>query len=539
MQKNSLSYRDTNYFTPLVTDYLDQKENVKQFYELFPTLENFGRQIISKKDNYSSNSGSEKRDVLVKILKGQNRDLKVSEATKKNIDLLQADTTFTVTTGHQLNLFTGPLYFLYKIVTAINLAADLKKEYPEYNFVPVYWMATEDHDFEEISFFHLHGKKFQWNPPLSNKSGGPVGELPTEGLKDVFELFSAEIGNSKNAQQLKEWFKNAYLKHDNLADATRYLANELFGEYGLVILDAHEPDLKKHYIPFIKEELFKQDYSDKVITRSEALENEGYKVQVNPREINLFYINEGLRERIIEKDGKFFVHEKQISWTPEELEDLINSHPERFSPNVLLRPLYEEVILPNLCYIGGGGELAYWFQLKQLFEGAGVTFPILLLRNSALLQTEKQDQKRQKLNISLPELFLKSHELINRKVRRISNIDIDFSSQKEHLVEQFRKMYELAELTDRSFLNAVKAQEVKQLKGLDRLEKRLLKAQKRKLSDEVSRIAALQNELFPGKGLQERHHNFSEFYLEYGDRLIPALLENLRPLELKFDILSL
>ncbi|WP_324721883.1 bacillithiol biosynthesis cysteine-adding enzyme BshC [Salinimicrobium sp. HB62] len=539
MQKNSLSYRETNYFTPLVTDYLDQKENVKQFYELFPSLNNFGKQILSKKENYNSNDGREKRSTLVEVLKKQYRHLKVSEATSGNIDLLQEETTFTITTGHQLNLFTGPLYFLYKIVTAINLAADLKKAYPEYNFVPVYWMATEDHDFEEISFFHLHGKKFQWNPPKSDKSGGPVGELPTDGLEDVFELFSAEIGNSKNAEQLKEWFKKAYLEHDNLADATRYLANELFGEQGLVILDAHEPDLKRHFIPYIKAELFKPDFQNAVITQSEALEKEGYKVQVNPREINLFYMTEGLRERIVERGGKFFVHDKEISWTREEIEDLVENHPERFSPNVLLRPLYEEVILPNLCYIGGGGEIAYWFQLKELFKEAGVSFPIVLLRNSALLQTVKQDQKRQKLNISLPELFLKSHELINRKVRRISNIDIDFSPQKEHLVQQFQDLYKLAEETDKSFLNAVKAQEVKQLKGLDHLEKRLLRAQKRKLGDEVFRIAALQNELFPGKGLQERHHNFSEFYLEYGDRLIPTLLENLRPLELKFDILSL
>ncbi|MCC8360459.1 bacillithiol biosynthesis cysteine-adding enzyme BshC [Salinimicrobium sediminilitoris] len=539
MQKHSLSYRDTNFFTPLVNDYLDQKENVQQFYGLFPTLENFGKQILSKKDNYDNNGGNEKRAALVKILKEQYQNLELTEATAGNIELLNDSTTFTVTTGHQLNLFTGPLYFLYKIVTAINLAADLKKEYPDYNFVPVYWMATEDHDFEEISFFHLHGKKFQWNPPQTKKSGGPVGELPTEGLNDVFELFSAEIGNSKNAQQLKEWFQKAYLEHDNLADATRYLANELFKEQGLVILDAHQPGLKKFYSPYIEQELFEQVSFKTAQQKTEALEKEGYGVQVNPREINLFYLKEGLRERIIEKDGKFFVHEQEITWSREELQELIKEHPERFSPNVLLRPLYEEVILPNLCYIGGGGELAYWFQLKELFEKTDVTFPILLLRNSALLQTEKQDQKRQKLNITLPELFLKSHELINRKVRQISNIDIDFSLQKEHLVQQFQGMYELAEKTDKTFINAVKAQEVKQLKGLDHLEKRLLKAQKRKLEDEVSRIAALQQDLFPGQGLQERHHNFSEFYLEYGDTLIPNLLQSLRPLELKFDILSL
>ncbi|MDX1754237.1 MAG: bacillithiol biosynthesis cysteine-adding enzyme BshC [Salinimicrobium sediminis] len=539
MHKNSLAYRDTNYFTALVTDYLDQKENVQQFYGLFPTLDNFQEQIAIKKENYDAAGGTEKREVLTGILKEQYRNIKISEATASNFDLLKEETTFTVTTGHQLNLFTGPLYFLYKIVSAINLARDLKKAYPQYNFVPVYWMATEDHDFEEISFFYLHGKKFQWNPPKSEKTGGPVGELPTTGLNDVFELFSAEIGNTKNAGQLKQWFKKAYLEHDNLADATRYLANELFGEQGLVIMDAHHAELKRFYIPQMKKELLDQVSFKAVQKKSETLEQEGYNVQVNTREINLFYMQKGLRERIIEKNGKFFVHENEISWSREELLELLENHPERFSPNVLLRPLYEEVILPNLCYIGGGGELAYWLELKGLFEAVNITFPVLLLRNSVLLQTEKQDQKRQKLNISLPELFLKRHELINRKVRKISNIDIDFSPQKEHLVEQFRGMYELAAQTDKTFLNAVKAQEVKQLKGLDHLEKRLLKAQKRKLEDEVSRIADLQNELFPNGGLQERHHNFSEFYLEYGEDLIPALLNNLEPLELKFDILSL
>jgi bacillithiol biosynthesis cysteine-adding enzyme BshC len=261
-------------------------------------------------------------------------------------------------------------------------------------------------------------------------------------------------------------------------------------------------------------------------------------VQVNPREINLFYLANGLRERIIEQEGRYLVKTTEISWSHDEILRELLEYPELFSPNVVLRPLYEEVILPNLCYIGGGGELAYWFELKEFFEAVKVPFPILLLRNSALIETERQNQKRQKLDISQADLFLKQHELINRKVRKISNIDIDFSPQKEHLVQQFQNMYRLAEQTDRTFLNAVKAEEVKQLKGLDHLEKRLLKAQKRKLKDEVARIATLQNELFPNKSLQERQTNFSEMYLEYGEDLIPALIENLKPLELKFKIIT-
>lgn len=538
MPKHSLSYRETNYFSALVTDYLAKKENVSQFYHRFPSLENFQAQIEEKKNSYNT-SGGENRNILARVLAEQYKNVSTSDATQKNIELLKEENTFTVTTGHQLNLFTGPLYFLYKIVTAINLASELKEKYPENNFVPVYWMATEDHDFEEISFFHLHGKKFQWNPPISKEQGGAVGELPTKGLEDVFALFSAEIGNSPNAKQLKEWFQKAYLDHDTLADATLFLANELFREYGLVILDANKKELKQLFLPYMKQELLEKTSFEATLPKVEELEKQGFYAQVNPREINLFYLDKGLRERIIEKDGEYFVHEMKISWSKDELLELLEKEPQKFSPNVIMRPLYQEVVLPNLCYIGGGGELAYWFELKEYFEKVKVPFPILLLRNSALLQTEKQDQKRQRLNISLAELFLKNHELINRKVRQISNIDIDFTPQKEHLVQQFQHMYELADQTDKSFLGAVKAQEVKQLKGLENLESRLLKAQKRKLEDEVSRIAELQNELFPNKSLQERHANFSEFYLEYGEGLIPALIKNLKPLELKFDILSL
>ncbi|UJH92372.1 bacillithiol biosynthesis cysteine-adding enzyme BshC [Antarcticibacterium sp. 1MA-6-2] len=534
MPADCLSYKETNYFTSLILDYLDQKDELKEFYSRFPTLENFEEQFREKKEFFTA----EKRKVLVQELKQQYSKLDIPEAVSTNIEVLLKDSAFTVTTGHQLNLFTGPLYFLYKIVSTINLASALNKEYPDNQFVPIYWMATEDHDFEEINFFNLKGKKFKWNSTQAGAGSDAVGNLNTEGLEEVFQLFSAEIGGGKTAEFLKELFRKAYLEHSNLTEATRFLANELFKEYGLVILDGDSKALKKEFVPYIEQELFEQVSHKNSVSVAEKLNKLGYGIQVNPREINLFYLNNGLRERIIEQEGRFYVNETEISWNKEELKKEVNEHPERFSPNVITRPLYEEVILPNLCYIGGGGELAYWFELKEFFEAVNVPFPILLLRNSALIETEKQNKKRKKLEISQAELFLKQHELINRKVRKISNIDIDFSPQKEHLVKQFQDLYDLAEKTDKSFLNAVKAQEVKQLKGLDHLEKRLLKAQKRKLTDEVSRIADLQNELFPNKALQERQTNFSEMYLEYGSDLISTLIETLDPLEFKFKILT-
>ncbi|SHJ53937.1 bacillithiol biosynthesis cysteine-adding enzyme BshC [Aquimarina spongiae] len=530
MPSECIPFKETNYFSTLICDYLDQKPELQSLYHRFPKISEFEDQIKEKQDSFSS----QHRAVLVNALQRQYKGNDCSEETKENLELLTRSTTFTVTTGHQLNLFTGPLYFLYKIVSAINLAKELKEKYQNYDFVPVYWMATEDHDFDEINYFNLFGKKIQWN----RKDGGAVGVFDTKGLDKVFEVFASEIGTSINADYLKSLFKKAYLEHETLTQATRFLANELFASYGLVIIDGDDSELKQLFVPYMEKELIEKTAYEQVTPQTETLKELGYKVQVNPREINLFYLDKGIRERIVEEEGAYLVNETDIKWTEKELLQELKDYPERFSPNVIMRPLYQEVILPNLCYIGGGGELAYWLELKKYFETVAIPFPMLLLRNSVLIQTEKQAAKIKKLDVSDKELFLKQHELINRKVRRISNIDINFDPQRQHLKAQFEEMYALAKQTDVTFLNAVKAQEIKQLKGLDVLENRLLKAQKRKLSDQVKRVMVLQNELFPNQSLQERTVNFSEMYLEYGAQLIPTLIEYLHPLDGEFTILK-
>jgi bacillithiol biosynthesis cysteine-adding enzyme BshC len=529
MPTDCISYQNSGYFSPLMNDYLNQKNELNSLYHHFPTLENFEYQIIEKKENFNN----ENRINLVDALKKQYSEIEISDLTKQNIELLADGNTFTVTTGHQLNLFSGPLYFLYKIISTINLTAELKAKYPEYNFVPIYWMATEDHDFEEINYFNFNGKKFRWN----RESSGPVGRLSTEGLSDFLEIYALEIGSSINAKTIIKLFEESYIKHNNLADATRYLANELFGKSGLVILDADDQDLKRSFIPYVKEELLQQSSFKAVTETMEKMKD--YFVQVNPREINLFYIEDNLRERIILENGIYKVNHTKIEFTEAEILDLLESNPEKFSPNVIMRPLYQEVILPNLCYIGGGGEIAYWLELKSFFAAAKVTFPILLLRNSVLLATEKQNKKADNLNLTWADLFSKQATLINQVTQKLSDFPIDFTEQKEALQKQFEALLELANHTDRSFLGAVKAQEVKQTKGLENLEKRLLIAQKRKYHDELKRIIDLQNELFPNQSLQERQANFSEFYLESGERLIPQLMNQLNPLEQNFNIITL
>lgn len=523
----SIPYQQTGYFSKLIIDYLNQKDQLNSLYHRFPTLDSFKSQMEEKQNSFPKTN----RLVLVESLQKQYKNIRPSNTTLQNIELLSLDNTFTIVTGHQLNLFTGPLYFLYKIISVINLCKDLKANYPEQNFVPVYWMATEDHDFEEINHFTFKRMKFQWNKNAS----GPVGRLDTEGLQAVFEQFEPYLGVGKNAEFLKDLFRKAYLEHPNLADATRFLANELFGAYGLVIIDGDDKHLKQLFVPHMQEELIGCS-SVRAVEQSFTVLKD-YSIQVNPREINLFYIENGLRERIVIKNGLYRVNHTELVFTKEEILSLVEKKPEKISPNVILRPLYQEVILPNLCYIGGGGELAYWLELQKVFTLHKTTFPMLLLRNSVLLATEKQNYKREKLQLSWEELFLKTEFFLQKKSHDLAQTVFDFSQQRLFLENQFKQLEDLTLKTHPSFIGAVSAQKTKQLKGLDHLEKRFLKAERLNNQETIDRMLDLKITLFPNNSLQERVDNFASFYLDFGNDLIPNLMNRLNPLDQNYAII--
>ena len=243
---HKIPYKDSQHFSKLILDYLNKDEKVKPFVNHFPTLENFEKQIVEKQTHQID------RSALVKVLKEQNQPFNLSKSSKGNIDLLKLDTTFSVTTGHQLCLFTGPLYFIYKIISTINLCEHLTAKYPSNKFVPVFWMATEDHDFKEINHIHLFGKKIEWD----TKQNGAVGKMNLDGFESVLSELKLVLGSHKNVDKLITLFKDIYLNNKNLADVKRCLVNELFGKYGLVIIDGDDKDLKKAIYPSDKKRYF-------------------------------------------------------------------------------------------------------------------------------------------------------------------------------------------------------------------------------------------------------------------------------------------
>ncbi|MDA8595347.1 bacillithiol biosynthesis cysteine-adding enzyme BshC [Flavobacteriaceae bacterium] len=523
-----VSINETDYFSSLMIDYKNRENKLDSFYNRYPLLDNFQEQIQEKQSNYSKES----RTVLVQALRRQYENEVLTEEVDQNLALLAQENAFTITTGHQLNIFTGPLYFWYKIINVIKLCDELKLKHPKNEFIPIYWMASEDHDFDEIHYFNFRGRKLSWD----HSQGPAVGHLDLNGFEELYKEFDDLLGNGQNADELRRLFKESYFEKDNLSAATHHLVHELFKDKGLLILDGDDRELKRLFSPVMKDDLLNHNAYQQVNTTIDALKQE-YKIQVNPREINLFYLQHNNRSRIVRSDSGFELADSSKFFTQEELLMELESNPERFSPNVVLRPLYQESILPNLAYIGGGGEIAYWFELKGMFDQYKVSFPMLILRNSLLILNEKQIKKAEKLDLDPKCLLRKKENLIDIMLPKYSSLNWDFSEKIKLLERQFQELFEIANQTDKSFNGAVAAQEKKQINGLKHLEKRLKVAEKRRLYDKITRLESLHEQVAPNDSLEERQRNFSIYYEQYGSLLYDAVYEHMDPLAMELTIL--
>ena len=526
MQAKYISYQETGSFSKLVLDYINNEEGLKAFYSYRPDMDGLAEAIENR--NFLGN-----RDTLVEVLKNQYQHIQTNKSVTKNIELLGLDNTFTVTTGHQLNLFTGPLYFIYKIVTAINLAIELKIAHPDKNFVPVYWMATEDHDFDEINHVSVDEKNISW----IQTTNGATGRLSTKTVAAAVTAYKGYLGISKNGKHIAKLVEKAYLEHDNIADATRYLVNKLFEKYGLVIVNADEPALKKLFAKTITTDIIEHNSSKNIEESSKKLQELGFKTQVNGRDINFFYLKDDLRERLVFENGKYFVNHTDISFTEDELKAEIESNPERFSPNVVMRPMYQEVILPNIAYIGGGAEVAYWMQLKANFDFYKVDFPVLLLRNSALLIDKRSAENLYNLGFSLEDIFLPIEELKNLWVRKNSTAQLSLADETRAINSIFDQIKLNAYKIDKTLSVSTDTAKQKTNRLLENLEKKLFRAEKRKHETALIQIENVKKRLFPNGTLQERILNIAPMYVNYGEDFLSSCIENFEPLGGDFTVL--
>ena len=528
MNKTKIPYHKTGYFSNLMLDYLAEKESIKPFYNNSHSIEGYKKQLEEKQFS------DENRKVLIKTLEQQYEGLDLTDLVKTNLKNLNQSNTYTVTTGHQLNLFTGPLYFIYKIVSAINLAKELKNNFPDKDFVPVFWMATEDHDFEEINHFNLFGKKHEIN---SNQTGA-VGRMKLDGVDAVFTQLEETLNGRTGLESIIEKLKNYYQSNKTYTQAVRELVNHLFGKYGLVIIDGDDKKLKSLFVDKFKSELLGRNNYKLINSTSEKLESLGFKKQVNPREINLFYLKNDIRERIIFEENRYKVLNTEIQFSEKEILQELENYPDNFSPNAVMRPLYQEIVLPNLAYIGGGGELAYWLQLKEMFDNNGIAFPVLVMRNSAMIIDGGSQKKIDKLELTTEQLFLPLDNLVKSYLKEESDITLDLKSEEKSVELVFEDIVNKAGKIDSTLQPMIKAELQKSLKSIQNIEVRLVRAEKQKEEVAINQIKGIKEKLFPNGSLQERKDNFLYAYLLLGDSFIDVLVEELNPFEQEFVVLS-
>lgn len=523
----SLPYPQTGFTTKIIEDYLKEAPSLRPFFTHPVSVEGLIQSIECRKA-FNTN-----RKLLVEVLRDDYAAINISEKVKQNIESLSEENTFTIVTAHQPNIFTGYLYFIYKILHIIKLADHLNHHLAHYKFVPVYYMGSEDADLDELGNININDEKIVWQ--TSQK--GAVGRMSTEGLQEVITRLEGELIVHPFGEELISLLKDCYVNSPNIRTATFRLVNHLFENYGLIILMPDNAKFKQGMYRVFEDDLLHQTPSGIVEETIERL-SQHYPVQANPREINLFYLKDDIRGRIVQLKNEWKVVGEKISFSESALKDELRQHPERFSPNVILRGLYQENILPNIAFIGGGGETAYWLEFNELFAHYHVPFPVLILRNSFLFVEKSHVQKIERLAFTVPDFFQEEHRLLTEFVKRTSGMRLDVKEEVNQLAEIYLNIKDIAGKADPGLLKHVEALQTLAVNRLNELEKKMLKAEKRKFNDQQRQIKSIKNKLFPQNNLQERVDNFMPYYAKYGKDFINTIYEHSPTLEQEFVILE-
>lgn len=524
----AIAYEGTGFYSRIILDYIGNREELKDFYT-HPVSANGIRAAIEARQSFATD-----RKLLVDTLQKHYNDQHITAKQQRNIALLANSHCFTVTTAHQPNIFTGHLYFIYKILHAIKLCEKLKADMPENDFVPVYYMGSEDADLDELGHIYINGIKHEWK----TNQGGAVGRMKVDkALVQMLDAIEGEIAVHPFGKEIIDQMKACYVVGTTIEQATFKLVNALFGGYGLIILLPDDADYKRAFIPVVEKEL-KEQFSHNIVEETSKQFPKQYKVQAGGRELNLFYLKGDRRDRIEKNSDHFKIVDTEISFTEPEILQELETYPERFSANVILRPVFQEMILPNIAFIGGGGEIAYWLELKHVFAAVQVPYPVLVLRNSFMLAEKKHIEKATALGFEVIDLFKSETELLNVLVKRESQVQLSLEKEKQSIKDFYASLRNTAGAVDTTLQAHTEALEKLALKKIEALEKKMLRAEKKKFEAQQRQLHKLKSQLFPHNNLQERIENFMPFYAQWGKGFIDSLYHNSLAVEQQFVVLS-
>ena len=518
-----LSKKDISYQTDFKT--------WKEFAKYEPKFDNFETAIIEKSKQ------SFDRELLCEVLSKQYDQIETDERVRSNITKLSQANTFTIVTAHQPSLLTGPLYYIFKICSIINLCDQLQQKYPLYNFVPVFVSGGEDHDFEEVNHLRLFNHTHVWTHSHGEE---PVGRMDLKGLSELVDEIQDKLRSDGDAHSFLTKVKSHIENSEVYSELVFKYVNDLFSKYGLVFMNMDTHSFKSAFVPILKQEIFERPSKELVNLVQNNIAQNGFKSQAFARDINVFFITEnGQRRRIEYSDNRFHIVGTDISYSQQSMEKLIDRSPGQFSPNVVLRPIYQEFLLPNLAYVGGGGEIAYWLERKTQFEHFQIPFPMLIRRNSVYLTDPSVKRNLKKLQMNITDFFNDEHEIITSYINHHEQSELNLEEDKAALEACYEKLKLKVSEIDKSLTGRIEAELAKSLKTYDQLEFRLRKTLKDKHQINIDRIHATFRKIFPESNLQERKTNFLEFLDKYGFEMIDELVELLNPMDKRFLVVDL
>ena len=523
---DSLRFADIPRTTRLFSDFMYDYQKVARFY---PHYGRFDAPLADHARRVGSQQFDRKRvpDALDRI----NKRAGSPELTFKHIDMLRRPGTVAVVTGQQAGLFTGPLYTIHKALTVIKLAACLRAEGVE--AVPVFWVASEDHDYEEVNHCRVvdregHLKRIQYDAS-GHKTDEPVGRVELcAGIGQTIDELVAELAPSEFTPALERDLRESYAEGVGFADAFSRLMARLFREYGVVLLDPLDDELKQVAAPLYSEAIAKSsEIARALVARSRELEDAGYHAQIHVSEdmVPLFIMDEGRRVALTYHDGRFRVKGSDRSFSNEELVELAVRCPSCFSPNVTLRPVVQDYLLPTAAYIGGPAEIAYFAQLRAVYQTLERQEPCVLPRASFTIVEGRHQKTMKKYGLELQDFFDGLHPAVTKVVEH--SLDrgaaAAFTETERVLNEHLDKLGEALGQTDATLSDPLKRTREKIIYQLEHLRTRFIHSSAHRDETAYRQVERAFTTLYPDKNLQERELNVYYFLSRYGPALIGEL----------------
>ena len=519
--------------TKLFLDYIDNFEKLHRFYKY-----NYrNKEHVIEKFQKTVSTPNKFNDELSSIISEQYSSLNPSAKTKKNISLLKNKETLAVITGQQLSLLGGPLYTFYKIITAIKLANHLSERYDNYNFVPVFWLEGDDHDFEEVRSVNILNEsnelvKISYNDDVIEEdiNRGSVGQIKFKaGINNFLSQLEHLLKTSEFKAKIIAHLKNYYQEGKTFKDSFRELLFSFFDPYGLIIFDPQDKKVKELLRPIFNKEIAEfRNHTQSLVNISAALE-EGYHAQVKIRPINLFYNYDEGRYLIEPVESEFRLKGKRKKFTFEEIQGLIETEPEKFSPNVLLRPICQDYLFPTAFYVGGPSEIAYFAQVLPLYEFYNIDPAIIYPRSSATILEKTIKSILDKYDLGITSLFADPDKLKNQILSSISNQSLEeiFNASKVKIDLVFDELKEILFGIDRTMNDVVSKYRTKVLAYLDEINSKAFEAQKKRHEIALRQIDKAAINIFPNMNLQERELSFYHFANKYDLEFFKKIFDEL------------